>query len=119
MLLRDATTLLLHFSLILPVQIDRVFFTTIVRQVDIVNNFICVSYYQATFFQTGICPGLQPLLDPSMLAPCLQTSCTSPSYPQVVFHPHSFCHLNAILTKAHVYCLGRDGFTRLPTQTTT
>jgi len=31
--LRDATTLLLHFSLILPVQIDRVFFTTIVRQV--------------------------------------------------------------------------------------
>ena len=32
-LLRDATTLLLHFSLILPVQIDRVFFTTIVRQV--------------------------------------------------------------------------------------
>ena len=38
-LLRDATTLLLHFSLILPVQIDRVFFTTIVRQVD--NNIIC------------------------------------------------------------------------------
>ena len=33
-LLRDATTLLLHFSLILPVQIDRVFFTTIVRQVE-------------------------------------------------------------------------------------
>jgi len=32
-LLRDSTTLLLHFSLILPVQIDRVFFTTIVRQV--------------------------------------------------------------------------------------
>merc|ERR1712142_739595 len=32
-LLRDPTTLLLHFSLILPVQIDRAFFTTIVRQV--------------------------------------------------------------------------------------
>merc|ERR1712218_629996 len=32
-LLRDATTLLLHFSLLLPVQIDQVFFTTIVRQV--------------------------------------------------------------------------------------
>ena len=39
-LLRDATTLLLHFSLILPVQIDRVFLTTIVRQVDM--NFIFV-----------------------------------------------------------------------------
>ena len=39
-LLRDATTLLLHFSLILPVQIDRVFFTTIVRQVD--KNLVCL-----------------------------------------------------------------------------
>ena len=32
-LLRDPITLLLHFTLILPVHIDRAFFTTIVRQV--------------------------------------------------------------------------------------
>lgn len=32
-LLRDPTTFLLHFALILPIQIDRVYFTTIVRQV--------------------------------------------------------------------------------------
>ena len=51
-LLRDATTLLLHFSLILPVQIDRVFFTTIVRQVD--NNFICVlSCFTVASFQAS------------------------------------------------------------------
>ena len=32
-LLRDPVTILLHFALILPVQIDRAFFTSVVRQV--------------------------------------------------------------------------------------
>ena len=32
-LLRDPTTVLLHLTLILPIQIDRAYFTTIVRQV--------------------------------------------------------------------------------------